>query len=80
MIHGTLFNLAECPFCDGAHKDGAYIIWCDSHIVAKCHHSSCSDASFAKLYKLKTGKELLRESNDQSSKGSNNGKTITYID
>ena len=54
-----LYNLKECPFCNGAHIDGAYIIHNNNGtIVAKCHHNSCKDASWSKLYELKTGKKL----------------------
>lgn len=53
----VLYNLEECPFCNGAHKDGAYIIHNNNgSIVAKCHHNSCKDASWSKLYEIKTGK------------------------
>lgn len=53
----VLFSLKECPFCDGAHKDGAFVIWNNNgYVAAKCHHASCDGASFNKLYELKTGK------------------------
>lgn len=61
LPNGTLFNLKQCPFCDGAHNDGAFIIWnTNGNIAAKCHHASCQSqgVNFAKLYKLKTGNEL----------------------
>lgn len=61
LPNAVLFNLKQCPFCDGAHNDGAFIIWnANGNIAAKCHHASCQSqgVNFAKLYKLKTGKDL----------------------
>lgn len=56
----TLFALTECPFCDGAHNDGAYIMISEKgYVTAGCHHDSCQDADFKMLYKLKTGEELV---------------------
>lgn len=56
LTNATLFSLENCPFSNGAHKDGAFIILNDNgNVAAKCHHASCAGASFSKLYKLKTG-------------------------
>ena len=71
ITNGTLFVLNECPFCDGAHKDGAYIIHFteNKNVIAKCHHASCSGASFAKLYKNLTGKEYQIKKKGKTKKG-----------
>ena len=68
----VLYSLDECPFCNGAHRDGAYIIHNkDGFIVAKCHHNSCKDASWDKLYEIKTGKKYkANKSKDKDKKSS----------
>ena len=61
-----LYILKECPFCNGAHKDGAYIIHnTDGVVVAKCHHQSCKDASWSKLYESMTGTKLKTPKNKE---------------
>lgn len=74
-----LYSLAECPFCDGAHRDGAYIIHNNSgSIVAKCHHDSCKNANWAKLYEIKTGKKYtVTKTNAKEKKG--NIESVTDI-
>lgn len=79
----TLYNLSECPFCNGAHKDGAYVIHNDKGVVvAKCHHDSCKEASWSKLYELKTGKKLKSKKSKDKEKRDNSESvidTINYI-
>ena len=73
----TLYNLEECPFCDGAHRDGAYIIHNNNGVVvAKCHHQSCKDASWSKLYEIKTGKKLT----PKKSKNKEKTNTDNWLD
>lgn len=71
-----LYSLEECPFCEGAHKDGAYIIHNNNGVVvAKCHHNSCKEASWAKLYELKTGTKLKKPS-----KSTEKRESMSFID
>jgi len=40
--HRYFYQLDPCPFCDGAHNDGAFLGQLDDGAVfAKCHHNSC---------------------------------------
>lgn len=67
LSNGTLFNLEKCPFSED-HEDGAYIICMNNGVVvAKCHHESCKDASWAKLYEMKTGEKLKSKKSNKRS-------------
>ena len=67
----VLYNLDECPFCNGAHKDGAYVMcFHNGTVIAKCHHETCKEASWAKLYENLTGKKLAsKKDNNKDKKG-----------
>lgn len=76
----TLYNLDECPFCNGAHKDGAYIIHNNKGtIVAKCHHDSCKEVSWSKLYELKTGKKLKPKKSKDKDKRESTDSIVDII-
>lgn len=80
--NGTLFVLDECPFCNGEHKKGAYIIHFaeNGNVVAKCHHNSCSDASFSKLYEKLTGKKLHTKKNKGKKEKDDSVREVEIID
>ena len=67
----VLYNLDECPFCNGAHKDGAYVMcFHNGTVISKCHHETCKEASWAKLYENLTGKKLAsKKDNNKDKKG-----------
>ena len=80
LTNGILFKLEQCPFCNGAHKDGAYIIHYseNNYVLAKCHHDSCSNANFPALYREKTGKNY--KSKNKKKKKSKTEEKLACVD
>lgn len=80
MTNGILYNLSQCPFCEGEHKDGAYIIHLDKGVViAKCHHASCEGKDWKYLYKLKTGRDISTEKKHKKGEDTDFTDTINDI-
>lgn len=79
LPNGVLFPLKQCPFCDGRHTNGAYIIYNPKgYVIAKCHHESCKNVSFSQLYEAKTGKTYITD-NKSGVDGSSEYKHIDKL-